>query len=172
MRLAQQRTGVVDEVARREVVGAVEDDVVAGDHAEGVRGVQAQVVADDLDEGVDPGDGLGGRLRLGPAHVGGAVDDLALQVRGVDGVVVDDADRAHACGGEVQQGGRAQPACPDDQDLGVLEPALPLDTDVGQQDVARVAGLLLGGQVGPGFCQRRDAHVTEVTHPYDGATRT
>ena len=51
-------------------------------------------------------------LGLGPADVGLAVDDLALQVRLVDDVEVDDAERADARRGEVEQGGRAQAAAP------------------------------------------------------------
>ena len=38
------------------------------------------------------------------------MNDLALQVGQIDGVVVDDAERADAGGGQVQQQRRAEPA--------------------------------------------------------------
>ena len=79
---------------------------------------------DDVDERVDLLDRVAGRLGLGPADVGLAVDDLALQVGLVDRVELDDAERADAGRGEVEQGGRAEPAGADHEHLGVLEPLL------------------------------------------------
>ena len=70
--------------------------------------------------------------------------DLPLQVRLVDDVRVDDAERADAGGGEVERGGRAEASCADQQDAGVEQLQLPLLADLGDQDVARVAGALLG----------------------------
>ena len=117
VRLAQQDTGVVDEVARREVVGAVDDDVVVADDVEGVARVERHVVTDDLDVRVDAMDGGLGGLGLEPAQVGVRVDDLAVQVRQLDDVSVDDTDRPDASRGEVEQRGRAEPAGADDEDL-------------------------------------------------------
>ena len=74
------------------------------------------------------------------------MDDLALQVGDVDDVVVDDAERADAGGGEVERGRRAQAAGAEQQDLGVEQLPLALDADLGQQEVARVALALLGGE--------------------------
>ena len=50
---AELHAGVVEQVARREVVGAVDDDVVAADDVEDVVRRQARVVGDDVDVGVD-----------------------------------------------------------------------------------------------------------------------
>jgi hypothetical protein len=67
------------------------------------------------------------------------VDDLALQVRRVDLVELDDAERAHAGGGQVEQRRAAQPAGAHDQHLGVLESLLPGHPDVRDDEVAAVA---------------------------------
>ncbi len=72
------------------------------------------------------------------------VDDLALQVGDVDHVVVDDADRADAGGGEVERGRRAEPACAEQEHLGVEQLLLTVGADLGQQQVAAVALALLG----------------------------
>ena len=53
IRLAEQHAGVVDEVARREVVGAVDDDVVRREQIERVRGRERRLVEIDLHVRVD-----------------------------------------------------------------------------------------------------------------------
>ena len=81
-----------------------------------------------LDEWVDLADRVPRALRLGPADIRLAVDDLALQVGLVDHVELDDPDGAHPGGGQVQQRRRPQPAGADDQHAGVLQPLLPVQT--------------------------------------------
>ena len=78
-----------------------------------------------------------------PTRCGG-VDHLALQVREVDLVVVDDAERADAGRGEVERGRRAEAAGAEQQHLRVEQLLLALDADLGDQQVARVAVALLG----------------------------
>ena len=70
-------------------------------------------------------------LGLRPADVGLPVDDLALQVGLVDGVELDDAERADTGRGEVHQHRRAEAAGADGEHLGVLQPLLPVHPDVG-----------------------------------------
>ena len=69
----------------------------------------------------------------------GRVDDLALEVRVVDDVGVDDPERPDAGGGEVERRGRAEPAGADQQDARVEQFLLPLLADLGDQEVPRVA---------------------------------
>jgi hypothetical protein len=146
VRDAEQHAGVVDEVARREVVGPVDDEVVATDHVQGVLRRQVRLVLDDLHVRVDLEDRRLGRVDLVRADVRGAVDDLPLQVRRVDDVVVDQADGADAGRGEVERQRRPEPAGADEQHLGGLQALLPLDPDVGDDEVAAVAGDLLVGE--------------------------
>ena len=108
-----------------------------------VVGAEHDLVGHDLDVGVEVGDGHLGRLDLAHAHAVGAVDDLALQVGGVDDVEVDDADGAHAGRGHVQHGRGAQAAGADEEHLGVEQPGLALGADLGDEQVPRVARLLL-----------------------------
>jgi hypothetical protein len=96
---------VVDEVAGREVVGPVDDHVVAGEDVHHVVGAEAHVVGHHVDVGVEGGEGLLGRVDLALAHPVLVVEDLALQVGLVDHVHVDDAERADAGGGQVQRRG-------------------------------------------------------------------
>ena len=140
----QAHGGVVEQVARGEVVDAVDDHVVALDDLHDVGGVQAHRVLDDLDVGVERVDRLLGGVDLGDADALGGVDHLALEVGEVDDVVVDDAERADAGGGEVERGRRAEAAGAEQQHLRVEQLLLALGADLGDQQVARVAVALLG----------------------------
>ena len=80
----------------------------------------------------------------------GVVDHLALQVGGVDDVVVDEADGPDPGRGQVERGRRAEPAGAEQQDLRVQQLELAVDPDLGQQGVARVAVALLRGHPGGG----------------------
>ncbi len=72
------------------------------------------------------------------------------RLRGVDGVEVDQAERADAGGGEIERERRAEAAGADAEDLGGLELLLALVADLGQDEVAGVAGDFLVGELGEG----------------------
>ena len=152
--LAQQHGRVVDEVAGREVVGAVDDQVVGLEDLEDVGRVEPLLVQHDLDVGVGLLDRLLGADRLRLPDVGLAVDDLALQVRLVDDVEVDDPERADPGGGQVEQRGRAEAAGADDQHLGVLQPLLAGHADVRDDQVPRVAADLVDSELAGGLDER------------------
>jgi hypothetical protein len=134
---------VVDEVARREVVRAVDDHVPAlVEDPIDVLGGQALAVRDHADVRVER---LNGRLRgvdLRRPERLRRVHDLALQVGLVDHVSVDDAQRADPRRGEVQRRGRTEAAGADEQHARVEQPHLALLADLRDQQVAAVAGAL------------------------------
>ena len=72
------------------------------------------------------------------------MDDLALEVRVVDDVGVDDAERADAGRREVERRRRAEPAGADQEHARVEQLLLALLADLGDEDVARVARPLRG----------------------------
>ena len=110
---------VVQQVAGREVVGAVDDDFpVLAEDAVDVFGAQPLAVGDDLDVGVQPASGaLAPRLDLRLAQLRGRMEHLALEVRLVDDVVVDDPEPPDPGRRQVERGGRAQPAGADQSTL-------------------------------------------------------
>ena len=136
---------VVDEVAGREVVGAVDDHVPAlAEDPLDVLGRQPLLVGLDDDVGVERLDRALRREHLGLAERVGRVDDLALQVRVVDDVRVDDPERADTGRREVERRGRAEPAGADQQHAAAEQPLLAGLADLGDQQVARVAAALVG----------------------------
>ena len=102
---ALQQGRVVEQVTRREVVGAVEDRVVAVDDLEHVVGSEAHVVGHDVDVGIQRGERLLGRIDLALADTVDVVQDLTLEVRRVHDVHVDDAEGADTGRGEIERGG-------------------------------------------------------------------
>ena len=137
--LAQQHAGVVDQIARREIVGAVDDDVVIAEQVEGVLAGQARLVGVDANRRDSAGQTFFGGLNLGPAHVGGGKRNLALQIGEVDDVEIDDSQPPHAGRGQIKPQRRAQSARADHQDFGLGELELPLHAHFGHDQVAAVA---------------------------------
>src|SRR5713226_2266485 len=137
---------IVEEITRRKIVAAVSDEVVALDQRGRVRLVEALRMRLDPHLGIDGGDRGARALDLGGAYARGRMNDLALQVREVDRVVIDDAERADAGGGEVEQHRRAQPAGADDEHARGHELGLPLLADFVEDEVAGVALELLLGE--------------------------
>ena len=132
--------GVVDEVAGREVVGAVDDHVPAvGEDPLDVLRVEPLLERHDLHVRVERLDRALRRCDLRLAEPLGRVDDLALEVRVVHDVGVDDPERPDARGREVERGRRAEPAGADQEDAGVEQLLLALLPDLGDEQVARVA---------------------------------
>ncbi|MNR11790.1 hypothetical protein D3C85_1281080 [compost metagenome] len=103
---------------------------------------------------------LGARFDLGTCGVGGGEDDLALQVRQGDRVVVDQAERPDPGGGQIEGGGRADAAQADDQDTGALQGLLARPADLGQHQLTSVAVDLLVGEANGRGGSRRLGHDT------------
>ena len=76
--------------------------------------------------------------RLGPAHVGVGVQNLALEIGIIHRVEIHDAEFADAGGGEVHGDGRAEAAGADAQDAGALDFLLAGQADFGQNQVPRI----------------------------------
>ena len=86
------------------------------------------------------------------------MDDLTLEVRCLDDVVVDDADRPDPRGGEVGERDRPEAPGADDEDPGVGQASLPLEADLGEEDVPGVPRPLLRGEVAAGGHERSESH--------------
>jgi hypothetical protein len=93
----------------------------------------------DLDPRVEPGDEVGGRDHLARADILRPEDDLPLQVRERNVVVVDDADRADAGGRQIGNQRRSKASRPDHQHAGALELRLPGTADLRQHQMAGIA---------------------------------
>src|SRR5262249_6475928 len=93
-RLVSEESSIVYQVARGEVVAAIHDNVIVPKDVHDVVYRQTFIVDAHLDIGIETINRLLGRLGLGYANAVGAVQDLALQVREVHNVGIDNAQRA------------------------------------------------------------------------------
>ena len=124
-RLVHEHARIVDEIACREVVAAVDDDVEALEDPPHVLGGQALLELHDLDVGIERLERQLGGIDFGHTDAVVGVQDLALQVREIDDVVVDETDRADSGGCQIESRRRAEPARADQQHLGVEQLRLP-----------------------------------------------
>ncbi|GAC1505253.1 MAG: hypothetical protein NVS1B3_03220 [Candidatus Dormibacteraceae bacterium] len=74
------------------------------------------------------------------------VEELALEVGGVDDVEVDDAEPPDTGGGQIHGGGRSEAPGPEEEDARVKELALAGATDLGEDEVTGVPGDLIWGE--------------------------
>ena len=111
---------------------------------------------------VDPVHGRLGGLGLGATDVGVGVDDLAMEVGQIDDVGVDDADRAHPGGCQVEQGRRSEATRADDEHPRRGEPLLTVTAHVGQQHVPGIARQLGPAERSTRLDQRIRRHAITV----------
>ena len=91
-----------------------------------------------------------GRVELFAANVFGGVNDLALQVAGVHHVEVHEAERAHTGRGKIKGQRRTEAAGANAKHARSLQALLPFHADLGQDQVARIARELIGGELRQG----------------------
>ena len=134
---------VVQQVARREVVGAVDDHVPAlVEDPVDVVGGEPLTVGDDFHVRVQLANSPLRRLDLRLPERGRRVEHLTLEIRLVHEVVVHDPEAADACSAEVERSRRAEAAGADDEHVRGEEPLLARDADLRDQDVSAVADAL------------------------------
>ena len=73
------------------------------------------------------------------SYPGFAVEDLTLEIRSIDLVVVDQSNAADPCGRKIKRGGGAQSASADHQNGGGFELSLPIFPNTGDRKMPGVA---------------------------------
>ena len=152
--LAEQDARVVDEIARGEIVGAVDDDVEILEEVEGVFAGELGFECFDLNVGIQIGKTRLRRGGFGLADIVGAKGDLALEIGEIHDIKIDESELADACRGEIQTQRRAKAAGADQQHFGVFQLELTVHADFRHDQVAAVAKNFFVGQR-RGFGRRR-----------------
>src|SRR5215470_7865607 len=157
--LAQQHAGVVGQIARLKIIGAVNDDVVVFDDVERVLRPERKLVSVDPHMRIDVGQAVFGRIQFLSTDVLRAMQDLSLQIAVIDDVEIDQPQSPYARRRQIQAQGRTQSARADQKRARGLQFALTFQPDFGQNQVAVVASQFVFVQFGQ-FGQRlfyRDA---------------
>src|SRR5213594_1134992 len=139
VRLVQENGRIVHEVAGREVVRPIDDDVVVFQNAQRVVRRETRLVRLHVDVRVDLGDPFFRDLDLLAADVFRPVEHLTLQVRLVNHVEVDDPETADAGGAKVLGERHAESPGADDEGGRLLELQLPRHADLGQDQGPGIA---------------------------------
>src|SRR5581483_4714068 len=154
VRLPKQHAGIVDQVARGEVVCAIGYDVVVAEDFQRVLRAEACFVAFHLDKRIDFPKCLPRRVQLRPAHVVRPMDDLPLQVGKVHNVEVHDAELSHPGCSQVERQRRAESPGPDAQHPGLLQLELALHAHLGHDEMTTVTEDFIPRQL----CRRINCH--------------
>ena len=144
-RLAGAQRQIVEQELRGEVVAAVEDQVVTGGEPIGVAGIETQRVRLDAHFGIERAHALRRERGFLAAAIGERVPGLAMQVRRLEPVAVDDAEAADAGAREILQHRNAETAGADDQHGRRAQARLARGADFAQRDLARVVRRSGGG---------------------------
>src|SRR6266849_6191362 len=137
--LAEKDAGVVHQIARGKIVGAVDDDVVILEKFQRVFAGEFHLVSGDLNVGIEIREARAGSFRFWLADVAGAKGHLALEIGVVHDIEVHQADVADARGGEIEPKRRAESTGADEQHFGGFELELTVHADFGHDQVAAVA---------------------------------
>ena len=111
----------------------------AATRASDVRNREPRADALNLDKWIERGKPFACSFELRASHVAGVVEQLALQVRCIDSVVVDEHDSADAGRRQVERRRRAQPAGTYEEDARSLEALLPFQAKLGQPHLTAVS---------------------------------
>ena len=90
------------------------------------------------------------------------MDHLALQIRNLNKVSIDNADPANACRSQIQQKGRPQTTSPNTKHGGLFQTLLPFNTQLGKHQMTGVAATLFRGQT---FKRHRSAPAAPADPP-------
>ena len=140
VRLAQQHAGVVDQVARREIVGAVDDDVVGLEDVEALADVSATSCRSIAHVGVDGAAGGRGASRsFGRPTSGVPCSTWRWRLLKSTTSKSTRPMRPTPAAARYRPSGEPSPPAADEQHLAGFELLLPLHADFGHDQVAAVA---------------------------------
>src|SRR6185312_4827134 len=139
-RLAEAHARVVQQELAGEVVRAVDDQGIGLDDFRGARGIEPDGMRAHFDGGVEGVQPRGRQLDFGAADVGQGVERLAVQVRSLEPVAVDQSHAPDPGGREVGHDGNAQAAAAHHQYRRAAQLFLAGRADLLQCHLPRVVG--------------------------------
>jgi hypothetical protein len=131
---------VVDQKFGSEVVGAIDDEIVFGQEARAVLGIQSTYVNVNIDVRVQGAYTGCGELRLRLAAVGEGVPGLSMQVRGFEMISINERETTDPRAGKILQYRDAETSGTDDGDTRGAKPGLTRSPDLAEIHLPRVIG--------------------------------
>src|SRR6185369_3133370 len=144
--LACQHAGVIDEITRGEVVGAVGNDVEVAEDVEGVRAGEFGVELSYVDEWIESPNAFRGTIDLRLADIAGCEQHLPLQVGFIDDVEVNNAKSSNSSGGQIERDRGAKASRADAEHARGLQPLLPCGANLRHDEMPRISPHLIGAE--------------------------
>ena len=143
IRFACKNTDVIGQISRRKIIRAVHDHIVLRDKLECVLTGETALVQFDVDLRIDVPQAVPRRFQFGAANILCSVENLPLQIRKIDIVEIDDANRANAGRRKIQCSRRSQTTRADAQNTRRFQAPLPRGRNLGHDQMARITSGLL-----------------------------
>ena len=147
VRFTGPNTNIVRKITRREIIRAVDDDVVTRDQILRVLAREPAIVQFDVDMRVRVAQTIVGGFQFAATNVFRAVQNLPVQVRKIDLVRIDQSDRADSGRRQIKRGGGTESAGANAQNARRFQSALSLDADLRENEMARVTRELFGAKL-------------------------
>src|SRR6266536_3174051 len=135
---------VAGKVARWQIIGTIDYDVVIANQLDGIAPAQACGVGLDCDRCIDGKQTCARRIGFLAANVARSMQELPVKVAEINRVLIDNSDRSNSGGGEVKRRGRSEPAGPNTQHPGFFQSTLTFLTYLSKIDLPRVSEELVG----------------------------
>src|SRR5438067_3352074 len=129
---------VAGKVARRQIIGTIDYDVIIANQLDGVVSGQSCRVGLDCDRWVDGKQTCARRIGFLVANVARSMQELPVKVAKINCVLIHDSESPDAGGGEIKRCRRTEPTGSDAQYPRFFQSALTFLADLRKIDLARV----------------------------------
>jgi hypothetical protein len=152
--LFQKHTNIVTQIARREIVRSIKDQIVGLHDIHRRGGIETDIVNLDADIRIGLEEALASTVGFFSAYIGAAVQNLALEVCLIHHIEVDDSEGSHPGGSEIKTGRRTKPTRSDAKNTRGFQALLALQTESRQGKMAGITRELTGTEFGNGYTGR------------------
>jgi hypothetical protein len=146
-RFFQKNTDIIAQVAGRKIIGSINHQIVGLDDRHRRGGIEPRIVKFDADMGICFLQAVASTVDFFSTNIASSVEDLALEVGGIDHIKVDHPQRADSGGGEIETRRRPQTTSTNKENAGGFEAFLTIQSDTGKRQVSGVAGNFRGTKI-------------------------
>jgi len=147
VRLPEYHAGVIHQIPRGEVVGAVNDNVEISSDLERILRSQCGVESLHMHERIDIANSVSGGIELRTSDVARSMNDLSLKIGDINDVEVDESQGSNASRSEVKRGRGSKSSRSNQKDTGGFDLPLAFGANLGKHEVATIAAEFIGREL-------------------------
>ena len=145
---ARPNTNVVRQITRRKIIRPVHHDVVIAYDRHRVLAAKSVWVQNYFNVRVRVVQAVARRFQLWSADIFCSMQNLALQIRKIDFIVINQTDCSDTRRGQIERGRRTEPTRTDAQNARRFQPTLSGERDFRHDEMPRIALNFFGTQIG------------------------